>query len=91
MHEGMTSSLDLQKLSTEHERIAHTSSEYGIARLASPGVEGLQICFASVVDGNPIGVQEVREGYEANMMHCANTLVSYLMTILKISGTAPWI
>ena len=61
MHKGMTSSLDLQKLSTEHERIVHTSSGDGIARLESPGVEGLHILFASVVDGNLIGVREVRE------------------------------
>ena len=45
MHEGMTSSLDLQKLSTVHERIAHTSSEDGIARLASPDVESSQRFF----------------------------------------------
>ena len=61
----MTTSMDLQKLSIEFERIADTSSEDGIARLPSPGVEGLQILLASVVDGNPIGVQEVRSGYEA--------------------------
>ena len=60
----MTTSMDLQKLSTEFERIADTSSEDGIARLPSPGVGGLQILLASVVDGNPIGVQEVRCGYE---------------------------
>ena len=65
MHEAMARSLDLQKLSTEFERIAHTSSEDGIARLASPGVEGLHICFACVVGGNLIGVQEVRGGCEA--------------------------
>ena len=65
MHEAMASSLGPQKLSTEFERIAHTSSEDGIARLASPGVEGLHIFFASVVGGNLIGVQEVRGGYEA--------------------------
>ena len=65
MHAAMARSLNLQKLSTEFERIAHTSSEDGIARLASPGVEGLHIFFASVVGGNHIGVQEVRGGYEA--------------------------
>ena len=61
----MATSIDLQKLYTEFDRIACTSSEDGLAQLASPGVEGLQILLESVVNGNPIGVDEVRSGYEA--------------------------
>ena len=52
-------------MSTEFERIADTSSEDGVPRMQSPGVEGLQLFLASVVDENTIGVQEVRNGYEA--------------------------
>ena len=58
----MASWLDPEKLSTEFERIADTSSEDGIARLACPGVEGLQIFFACVADANHITVEEVRVG-----------------------------
>ena len=61
----MATACDLPKLSAEFERIALTFEEDGIARLASPGVEGLQIFLASVVEENPIAVEEVRRGYEA--------------------------
>ena len=52
-------------MSTEFDRLAPISSEDGIARLPSSGVEGLQIFLASVVEENPIAVEEVRRGYEA--------------------------
>ena len=65
MNKAMATSIDLQKLFTEFERIAETSSEDGLAQLVSSGVEGLQILLESVVDENPVGVEEVRSGYEA--------------------------
>ena len=74
MHEAMASWLDPEKSSTEFERTANTYSEDGIARLACPGVEGLQIFFASVADGNPITVEEVRSGYEAKGWSAARSL-----------------
>ena len=52
-------------MSAECESIAPISSDDGIERLPSPGVEGLQIFLASVVEENPIAVEEVRRGYEA--------------------------
>ena len=57
--------MDLQKLSAEFDRIAQTSSEDGRARLPFPGVEGLQVFLAGVLDENSIGVEEVRNGYQA--------------------------
>ena len=57
--------MDLRRLSAEFERIAATSSEDGMARLQVPGVEGLQILFAGNVEGNTIGVEELRNVYKA--------------------------
>ena len=61
----MATSIDLQKLFTEFNRIAFASSSDGLAQLSSPGVEGLQIFLASGVDEIPVGVDEVRSGYQA--------------------------
>ena len=61
----MATSIDLQRLFTEFNRIAFASSADGLAQLSSPGVEGLQIFLASGVYEIPVGVDEVRSGYQA--------------------------
>ena len=57
--------MDLHKLSIDFERIAHTPSEAGIARLISLGVEGLQVFLEAVSGPNTIDVEAVRNGYGA--------------------------
>ena len=57
--------MDIRELSAEFERIAETSSADGIARLQTPGVEGLQILLAGTVEGNTVGVEELRSVYKA--------------------------
>ena len=60
----MALSEDLQELSSAFERIAHKSNKDNMARLTSPGVEGVQVLLESVFIEKKIAVQEIRSCFE---------------------------
>ena len=62
----MAGPIDLDKLFTQFQSIADTSSEESPPQLINPGVEGLQVLLESVVDDNPVGVEAVRRVYKEN-------------------------
>lgn len=70
----MATLLDLPKLSSEFERIAHKSEEDNILRLTSPGIEGFQIFLESVSVENTIGVQQIKSCFEEKKWSEARSL-----------------
>ena len=61
----MASFVNRQSLRDEFERVASHMESDDVARLVSPGVEGIVKLLESITEGEAFGIEEVRHVFEA--------------------------